>query len=564
MKKTIIILALILFLACFATGQTEDNSIEIIKPTEIRIEKNQELEFEVKVNTASNNTIERVYVEFHDLGLEQLELTENENKNYEGSVFIGYKTGGMGGGFEIVADISTESGELMDLRKSPRTQIEQAEITFDFELMPSGPYYLKSKIEKVKLNAFYPDGTRLTADDIREVEFSIGEERPKLKFEDDPESESLIADLDFELTMESGREENQGIAYETGINRLEDKYNNYGNLRLSELLRIKNEHPDLKIRIKDFEEYIQALGGSNFKFNITITSSPELENERVYLLNHNEDIEDEEIECEKLLQEEEKTDFLCEIALPLSDEKSKLMLPIIAEADLGEEKIVSFKTMQIEIGDTIFIELVNPNPEDRGFSQELNKIKAMFLTVRDSDQQIELLEIPATVNGEQVIFTWNSEEEVFETEFDLTQFVGLEDQQLEIKLSGFETDRETFNIYLEDPDDFGGFGDQTGQGFPIELIGIVIILVVILIAPIYFIALKKKHEETVGELEEEAKRLKNLLKRIEYEYYKRHLTDEEFKKRNLEYRTALDEVLVKLKVKEGKQESKTNNTKEKV
>ncbi|MFH1390895.1 MAG: hypothetical protein ABIH20_01145 [Candidatus Diapherotrites archaeon] len=553
MKKTILILALILFFGSFVVSQTEDSNIEIIKPSETRIEKNNELEFEVKINTASSNTIERVYVEFHGLDLEQIELTKNENGNYEGSVFIDYKTGGMGGGFEIVADISTDSGELMDLRKSPRIQIEQAEITFDFELIPSVPYYLNSKIEKVKLNAFYPDGTRLTADDLEEVEFSIGGERPKLEFKDDPESDSLIADLDFELTLESGMEENQDIVYEIEIDRLEDKYNNYGNLRLNEFLRIKNEHPDLKIRVKDFDEYIQALGGSNFKFNIAITGSPELKNERVYLLNHNKDIEDEEIECKKLLQEKEKIDFLCKITLPSSDEKSKLMLTIIAEADFEGKKIVSFKTMQIEIGYLIFIELVNPDLEGRGFSQELDKIKAKFLTVRDSDQQIESQEIAGTVNGKEVTFIWNPKEEVFEAEYDLTQLFEQEEQVLEISLSEFETDREIFDVYLEEPGDFGNFGGQTDQGFPIELIGIIIILVVILIAPIYFIALKKKKEETTTELQDKAKRLKNLLKRIEYEYYKRHLTEEEFKTRSLEYQAELDEVIVKLKMKKETQ-----------
>ena len=60
---------------------------------------------------------------------------------------------------------------------------------------------------------------------------------------------------------------------------------------------------------------------------------------------------------------------------------------------------------------------------------------------------------------------------------------------------------------------------------------LIVVLVVIFIGAIYLIAMKKKKVETNAELEEEAKRLKILLKRIEIEFYKRKLNEEEYKKK---------------------------------
>ena len=88
---------------------------------------------------------------------------------------------------------------------------------------------------------------------------------------------------------------------------------------------------------------------------------------------------------------------------------------------------------------------------------------------------------------------------------------------------------------------------------------LIVVLVVIFIGAIYLIAMKKKKVETNAELEEEAKRLKILLKRIEIEFYKRRLNEEEYKKRSLEYQAAVDNALVKLKIR--KERKKPQNPK---
>lgn len=88
---------------------------------------------------------------------------------------------------------------------------------------------------------------------------------------------------------------------------------------------------------------------------------------------------------------------------------------------------------------------------------------------------------------------------------------------------------------------------------------LIVVLVVIFIGAIYLIAMKKKKVETNAELEEEAKRLKILLKRIEIEFYKRKLNEEEYKKRSLEYQAAVDNALVKLKIR--KERKKPQNPK---
>ena len=37
----------------------------------------------------------------------------------------------------------------------------QGDISLDFDLVPESPYYLGSEIEKIQINAFYPDGSRV-------------------------------------------------------------------------------------------------------------------------------------------------------------------------------------------------------------------------------------------------------------------------------------------------------------------------------------------------------------------------------------------------------------------
>ena len=219
MKYLILVGFLLLVLVGFAFAQ--ENSLEIIKPAEKSIEKNQELEFEVKINTDSENTIGRVYVNSHGIDLDQIELEKNSAGNYEGSVFIDYRTGDSGG-FEIIAELNHQTGQSGDLRKNPNIRIESAEIDFDFELIPEGPYYLNSKIEKIKLNASYPNGTKLTAEDLEDVEFSIGMERQFLEFKTEGETGSLIADLNFELSF-SQNMRGDAITYETRIYNLRDK-----------------------------------------------------------------------------------------------------------------------------------------------------------------------------------------------------------------------------------------------------------------------------------------------------------------------------------------------------
>ena len=516
----------------------EQGSIEIIKPTQTRFSKNQEVEFEVKV--VSDDEIESVYVDFFGFGLERTELTKNSTGNYVGSIFLDYKTNGMGGGIDYVAELKF-GGQI---REQSSFQIDPAEITFDFELIPPPPYYLKSKIEKVKLNAFYPDESPLTADDLRQVEFYIERERPQVVFEDDPESSSLVANLDFELGVETGYDEGGTIAFDIGISYLEDKYENFGRAEASKNVRLKNENPLLKLRLKDFQDYLEVFGGTDLKIKVIITSSPALRNERVYIGKQIGEIEGEEIECEKLSQVVEKIEFLCIARVPAADEESNIKLPIVAEADSDNGKIASFRLIDVDIRDTVFVQLYYPDQDSRTVLYETNKVRAKFLTVKDTDQQLNLLEVPATVNGEEVIFVWSAKEELFEAEYDLTKLLGQEEQVIEIKLGGgLEADREIFRVELVER------GVFEGPDFPIELIFVpMLVLIVIFVAAIYFIALKKKRVETIVELQEEAKRLKVLLKRIEFEYYKRRLNDEEFKKRSLEYQTKLDEVLAKLNV----------------
>lgn len=522
----------------------EESTIEIIKPTETLIQKNQELEIEVKVITPEGNTIESVMASSYGMGFNDLELEKNSKGNYEGSIVVDNTSGGGNTSLEIRAKIKTGTGDMIDVYEEIRLEIERQEIEFDFEVLPGAPYYFKSKIEKIKLDVAYSDGTKLKASDLEPVNVNINNESLRLVFEDDPESDSLIAELDVELGF-SDSERDDSIKYRFEIPSIQDRHGNYSNSFTSKNIRVKDKHPLVKMRVKGFDSYTEVFGGTKLELKVSVTT--ELGNERVFLIENNE-----ERDCEKVSEENGKTEFLCELQLPSADEESNIGVAVIAQA--GDA--YSYQLLMIEISDMVFLELEHPSQYGM-FLGDTDKVMVEIFVAMGIEQQIDLKEVPATINGTKVVFVWDEEEELFVADYDLTSLVGSDDTSLEIILEGLEAEREIFNVNLTEQPGFQDFdGDYPAGPYPDNspetmLIPIGVI-VLIFIGAIYFIALKKKKGESTEELEEKAKRLKNLLKRIEIEYYKRRLNEEDYKKRNLEYQTELDDVLSKLSVRKGK------------
>jgi len=91
---------------------------------------------------------------------------------------------------------------------------------------------------------------------------------------------------------------------------------------------------------------------------------------------------------------------------------------------------------------------------------------------------------------------------------------------------------------------------------PPLLLGAIVAVFAFFTFIVWLLVLRKKKEETTAQLKEEAEVLKELLKKIEIDYYKRRLSESEYKSRALDYQARLNRILAKLKVKETKQSEK--------
>tara|TARA_Y100000310_G_scaffold345651_1_gene467736 strand:+ start:2274 stop:2909 length:636 start_codon:yes stop_codon:yes gene_type:complete len=193
-----------------------------------------------------------------------------------------------------------------------------------------------------------------------------------------------------------------------------------------------------------------------------------------------------------------------------------------------------------------------------GFDKTENKVKVAFMYGRSS--QLENGTYTGAINNTAVEFIWNADEKVHIAEFDLNA-LGEGEHELEFVVEGLELENDFFTIFLASEGEFPGFdgfggpddfyrGEQEGAPSNIFLIiGALVVVLAVFTFIVWFLVLRKKKGETIDELKEESKRLKELLKRIEIDYYKRRLNETEYKKRALEYQTRLEETMAKLKAK---------------
>jgi hypothetical protein len=168
-----------------------------------------------------------------------------------------------------------------------------------------------------------------------------------------------------------------------------------------------------------------------------------------------------------------------------------------------------------------------------------------------------------TINDLPVEFVWSQENETYSSEFDLKS-LGEGKHELEFDFPGFRLQHDVLELEFVPAGQFpgggkdgyeyegfvpNGFGPEQEPLNPVILLLAVAVPLAIFTFIVWFLVLRKKKQESIADLKEEAARLKELLKRIEIDYFKRRLNEKEYKSRLLEYQTRLDEALAKIKAK---------------
>ena len=354
----------------------------------------------------------------------------------------------------------------------------------------------------------------------------------------------LEADLNYriEFSEEFLRGNNNQLRFEL-MNMVNDKFGNYAGNAQKEF-EIEESHPSLKLRIRNPPSNERLFQGLEIPFEIELIKEETVKNERVFLLD-DRDLENKR-ECQKINEEAGKASFQCLEKIPSMDDATRINYLALASADIEDQSIWVFENSENEIGNTVMLDL--EFPEKRVPLDEVeNRIEANFWY--NPSSKLEGGSYAGTVNGVPVEFVWDAKEKAYVAEFDLKE-LGEGEHDLEFDIEGLDLEDELIEVEFLPADTFSDFGPGDKDMLdPIVLIGLIVAVFVLFTFIVWFLVLRKKKGETVEELMEEATRLKELLKRIEIDYYKRRLNEVEYKKRALEYQTRLDEILAKITAK---------------
>jgi len=528
-----------------AFAQGSSVSIELIKPDEsVSYKKNQPLEIEARVSVTGNAAVQEVKA-FIGAGFGaplQIALEKNAQGNYSGSINLGFKVHNNAQ-FDVFVKVKDDGGNIVMESKSASIEFAPDQMSIDFELVPAPPYYLGSRIEKIIINTFYSDGSRVPAENFERAYLRIGRERKRLDLKEN-ESGALEAELGYQIDLSEEFMMGMGSTLDLELmDMVNDRYGNSGE-SAGKSIEVNESHNSLKLRIKNPQSNERLFHSIEIPFEIELTKSEDAEVGKVYLTD-SRDLSNKR-ECQKAGEEGEKVRFSCMEKLPSMDEVRMISYVALAEALVEGENITVYDISQNEVGN--FVHLGVEVPSDREQLDGLeNSVEVNFFYGMTA--KLEGGSYSGTINGTPVEFAWSPEKERYIAEFDL-KALGEGEHDLEFEVEGMELedDRVTVNFVSEGA---FPFGSPDGEGLdPLVMLGSVVALFALFTFVVWFLVLRKKKEETTDELEEEAKMLKDLLKRTEVDYYKRRLDEEEYKKRVLEYQAKLDSALAKMKAKQ--------------
>ncbi len=543
------VLICFILLGSHALAQNNGITIEILKPSEdITYERGQILEIEVKVTFPSGSTNQNVeiYVADSPTSVKKIGLTKNAQGNYVGETELTYEIGNSL--YIRVAASANTVGGYMQEQELVIISIEPLSISVDFSLVPAPPYYLGMTIEKIKIDVFYPDGSRFPLEDVGTPTLRIGREMKSLDLEED-ESGAFIGELNYhiELTEDFLREMDKRLEFEL----MDIAIERYGGGGVEKKFKINDEHPSLKIRIKSPQVYERLFHNLEIPFAIELTKGAEVENEIVYLTD-DRDIADRR-ECQKVKEEGEKVRFECMEKIPSMEEANRISYVALAIAEIAGKEITVYEMTEHDIANIVHLDVRFP-PEMESLDKIANVVKVNFWY--GSNLKLQGGSYSGTINDTPVEFVWDAKEGVYVAEFDLLS-LGEGRHELEFAVEGIELENDFRTVNFVPRGIIPGFGPLGFEGAdPLFMVVPIVIALAVFTFIVWFLVLRKKREETVGELKEEEVRLRELLRRIEIDYYKRRLNETEYKKRALEYQTRLEETIAKIKARKIREKGK--------
>ncbi len=545
LKYVFALFCLILLSSC-AFAQDSDITIEFLKPSkDITYEKGQEIEVEARVTFPEGSTDEEVmaHIAYSSTSSEQIDLTKNAQGNYAAKIQTSYATGNSIN-IRVFGKANIPGGYWEDSRDIT-IDFMPVQIEMEFDLVPGSPYYLHTTIRKIKIDAFYPDGSRVPLENFeRQPALRIGMERKRLDLREDPESGALVAELDY--TIELTKDFVRGGVGELELELMDitnDKYGNSTGRNVEKRFEIEDSHDSLKLRIKNPPNQERLFHNIEMLFEMELIKGSNATDERVYLTD-SRNLENER-ECQKVSEEGEKLKFQCQEKIPSMEEIYRIQYVALASADISGEKITVYKISENEISNIVHLDSeFPPEREPIPLDEIENLVEVNFYYSMAG--KLEGGSYNGTINNEPVEFVWNAEEEVYVAEFDLKS-LGEGQHELEFSVEGMDLENDAIIVNFVAAGLFTGFGSPGEDIDPIIIIGSVVAVFAVFTFIIWFMVLRKKKEATIDELKEEAAVLKELLKRIEIDYYKRRLSEVEYKKRSLEYQTRLEKIVAKIK-----------------
>ncbi|MAG22372.1 MAG: hypothetical protein CL943_03675 [Candidatus Diapherotrites archaeon] len=231
------------------------------------------------------------------------------------------------------------------------------------------------------------------------------------------------------------------------------------------------------------------------------------------------------------------------VALEMPDKESNLQeieVGVEASAMVGGKRVFDLEKLELLLTDKINLEFKYPSSEATVLDPEYANTLVVALTYPNGDS-IENGEVEAVLGvddrQEPILLTKNVQTGLFEAplseEFKLGNYV------LTLQLAdeaGGDEESVVVNIF---------------QPFDFVMIAMLIIGLFFVFSLVYFVRkILKEKAEKLEELKTKMQNLKGMTKRLRYEYFKRHITEDEFKERLLETQQELATVEKKIEKKE--------------
>ncbi|MFH1751863.1 MAG: fibronectin type III domain-containing protein, partial [archaeon] len=500
--------------------------MDVVKPTKgAYYDKSEKIDLRVKLQDTTGNIVSNAVITATTInGVETVLKEENEKGYYSGSMTTSYKSESDSTisfkASALLENISRETTQQITINLSPLTLIKE------FIVLPEQEtYFIGDKLEKVKLKLLFSENNPLIPGkdfDVNGLKLVLKNSESEKVIELNVVGSELVGDLNYVLSEKD-------VEKELSLKILNDFEDFYGNKITSSEFKfsIMAESSELKITL------IKPENGFTAGFGQEVMTSIKLEGESL----SNESVTINNESCKK-----NENVFECLVLIPLQAEtkNENFNLNVKATAEKNGKKINSAKTFYFQLKPASF-SFVYPK-DGQTILESLNEIR-VNVTYPDGSI-VKENELNAVINGQNVKLSKSVDKSYFTGSFPLIQG----QQSLELMIPEISTAKQTITANL------------LPQELNITLvIGIMVVLVLIVI--IYVKSLQKK--ENIAQLEQQRDELKALMKKLKFELFKRHISEQEYKQRLMEAQSKLDVIEAKIGTRKEKMKEKKEKVKEK-